>query len=144
MGKKRKLDREIKITVSIEKLLNISKRKLKKAKREKHLIHKTVLIQNTIKLLKHIEVEHEILNHSPVKKTKCDKYDIVNFYFEPTIHDIMTPPLPMEYQTLSCLKLLFDTVCQSLATGHFFSRYTKQFRGGREVIWEGEYLWIGT
>ena len=80
MGKKRKLDREIKITVSMEKLLNISKRKLKKAKREKHLIHKTVLIQNTIKLLKHIEVEHEILNHSPVKKTKCDKYDIVNFY----------------------------------------------------------------
>ena len=77
MGKKRQLDREIKITVSRENMLNISKRKLKKAKAEKHLIHKTVLIQNTIKLLKNTEVEHEILNNSP---TKCDEYDTVNFY----------------------------------------------------------------
>jgi len=70
MGKKRKLeDREIKKTVSREKLLKISKRKLKQAKRVKHLIHRTVLIQNTITHLKHTD-----------KKTKCDKYDIANSY----------------------------------------------------------------
>lgn len=81
MGKKRKLeDREIKKTVSREKLLKISKRKLKQVKRVKHLIHRTVLIQNTITYLKHTEIEHEVLNHSPDKKTKCDKYDIANSY----------------------------------------------------------------
>ena len=75
MGRKGKLeDREIKKTVSRENLLKISKRKLK---RVKHLIHRTVLIQNTITHLKHTEVEHEVLNHSPVKiKTTCDKYDV--------------------------------------------------------------------
>jgi hypothetical protein len=63
MGKKRKLeDREIKKTVSREKLLKISKRKLKQVKRVKHLIHRTVLIQNTITYLKHTEVEHEVFN----------------------------------------------------------------------------------
>jgi hypothetical protein len=39
MGKKRKLeDREIQKTVAREKILNISKRKLKKVKKVKHLI----------------------------------------------------------------------------------------------------------
>jgi hypothetical protein len=39
MGKKRKLeDREIQKTVAREKILNISKRKLKQGKKVKHLI----------------------------------------------------------------------------------------------------------
>jgi hypothetical protein len=39
MGKKRKLeDREIQKTVAREKILNISKRKLKQVKKVKHLI----------------------------------------------------------------------------------------------------------
>ena len=69
MGKKRKFeDREKKKTVSREKLLKISKLKLKQLKRLKHLIHRTVLVKNTITHLKHTEVEHEVLNHSPDKK----------------------------------------------------------------------------
>ena len=51
MGKKRKLeDREIKKTVSREKLLNISQRKLSKVKRLKYLLHRCAkTIYNTLK-----------------------------------------------------------------------------------------------
>jgi hypothetical protein len=52
MGKKRKLeDREIKKTVSREKLLKISQRKLSKVKRLKYLLHRCAkTIYNTLKL----------------------------------------------------------------------------------------------
>ena len=53
---------------------------MKQLKRLKHLIHRTVLVKNTITHLKPTEVEHEVLNHSPDKKTKRDKYDIVHSY----------------------------------------------------------------
>ena len=80
MGKRRKSeDRERKKTVSREKLLKISKSKLKRVKH--HLMHRTVLIKNTITHLKHTEVEHEVLNHySNDKNTKCNTYDIVHSY----------------------------------------------------------------
>ena len=39
-----------------------------------------MLVKNTITHLKPTEVEHEVLNHSPDKKTKRDKYDIVHSY----------------------------------------------------------------